>query len=73
MFVERTGRIDQMDRSADVDFRQLQGDEAIVCEALEMAVEHHVHQLGDRPGHLRTGESCCPNWKQGVRFLVAGG
>jgi hypothetical protein len=30
MFVERTGRIDQLDRSADVDFWQLQGDEAIV-------------------------------------------
>src|ERR1039458_4372779 len=57
MFVERTGRIDQMDCSADVDFWQLQGDEAIVRAALEMAVEYHVYQLGDRPDHLRLERS----------------
>ena len=35
MFVERTGRLDQMDRSAYVDFWQMQGDETIVRAALE--------------------------------------
>src|SRR5580692_4642951 len=49
MFIERTGRIEQLDCSSDVDFWQLQGDEAIVRAALEMAVEYHVYQLGDRP------------------------
>jgi hypothetical protein len=30
MLVERTGKIDQVDRSSDADYWQLQGDEAIV-------------------------------------------
>jgi hypothetical protein len=54
---ERTGRIDHLDRSFDIDFWQAQGDEAIVRAALEMAVEYHVYRLGDRPDHLRLERS----------------
>ena len=55
--VERTGRIDQMDRSFDIDFWQAQGDKAIVRAALELAVEYHVYQLGQRPEDLRRKRS----------------
>lgn len=57
MTTVRTGRIENLDRSFDVDFWQSQGDEAIFLAALEMAVEYSVYELGYRPDQLRLERS----------------
>jgi hypothetical protein len=53
----RTGRIEDLDRSFDVQFWQAQGDEAIFRAGLEMAVEYSVYELGYRPDQLRLERS----------------
>ena len=57
MMFARTGKVEEMDRSFDVEFWQAQGDEAIFRAALEMAVEYSVYELGYRPDQLRLERS----------------
>jgi len=50
-----------------------QGDEAIVRAALEMAVEYHVYQLGDRRDHFRLERSSVRIGNRSRSLLVIGG
>jgi hypothetical protein len=54
---ERTGKIEDLDRSFDVEFWQTQGDEAIFDAALKMIVEYCVYELGIPSEQIRLQRS----------------
>lgn len=71
--MERTGRIEDLDRSFDIEYWQRQGPAAIFEAAWEMVVEHFVRTTGKVPqnsdltGLLRIFNEI------GVKYLVIGG